>query len=168
MAAAILSGRVALITGASSGIGEGAAVALAAAGAQVAVSARRADRLEHLVKQIEDGDGKAIALPGDIVDEVGGRPLRHQGMHHGAGRHDDRSLRRHHRSKISRRDSPTRQQGRRDQEAALSTRSVCKHEAHGRRNLDSGSQGSQCTRNRIDTESEQIPRALIGRDQEFS
>jgi NADP-dependent 3-hydroxy acid dehydrogenase YdfG len=70
MAAATLSGRVALITGASSGIGEGAAVALAAAGARVAVSARRADRLERLVKQIEDSGGQAIALPGDVSDET--------------------------------------------------------------------------------------------------
>jgi NADP-dependent 3-hydroxy acid dehydrogenase YdfG len=68
--AATLSGRVALITGASSGIGEGAAIGLAAAGAQVAVSARRADRLERLVKQIENSGGKAIALPGDVADEA--------------------------------------------------------------------------------------------------
>jgi NADP-dependent 3-hydroxy acid dehydrogenase YdfG len=67
---ATLSGRVALITGASSGIGAGAAVALAAVGARVAVSARRADRLERLVKQIEDSGGNAIALPGDVADEA--------------------------------------------------------------------------------------------------
>ena len=65
-----LSGRVALVTGASSGIGEGAALALAAAGAHVAVSARRADRLESLVKQIEAAGGKALALPGDVADEA--------------------------------------------------------------------------------------------------
>ena len=44
-----LEGKVALVTGASSGIGEAAAQALAAAGAAVAVSARRADRLQELV-----------------------------------------------------------------------------------------------------------------------
>jgi NADP-dependent 3-hydroxy acid dehydrogenase YdfG len=68
--AATLSGRVALITGASSGIGEGAALALAAAGAQVAVSARRADRLENLVERIVAAGGKAIALPGDVAQEA--------------------------------------------------------------------------------------------------
>ena len=64
-----LVGRVALVTGASSGIGEAAAVALAKAGATVAVSARRADRLQDLVKKIEAFGVKALALPGDIVDE---------------------------------------------------------------------------------------------------
>lgn len=64
-----LVGRVALVTGASSGIGEAAAVALAKAGATVAVSARRADRLQELVKKIEAFGVKGLALPGDIVDE---------------------------------------------------------------------------------------------------
>lgn len=68
--AKILEGRVALITGASSGIGEAAAVALAAAGASVALVARRADRLDALVQKIEAAGGKAIALPGDVVDEA--------------------------------------------------------------------------------------------------
>ena len=52
------------MSGASSGIGEAAAIALAEAGASVAVGARRADRLERLVRRIETADGKAIALPG--------------------------------------------------------------------------------------------------------
>jgi NADP-dependent 3-hydroxy acid dehydrogenase YdfG len=68
--AGTLAGRVALVTGASSGIGEGAALALAAAGATVAVAARRADRLEDLVKRIQSAGGKAFALPGDVVDEA--------------------------------------------------------------------------------------------------
>lgn len=68
--AGTLAGRVALVTGASSGIGEGTALALAAAGATVAVAARRADRLEDLVKRIESAGGKAFALPGDVVDEA--------------------------------------------------------------------------------------------------
>lgn len=67
--AGTLAGRVALVTGASSGIGEGAALALAAAGATVAVAARRADRLESLVKRIQSAGGKALPLPGDVVDE---------------------------------------------------------------------------------------------------
>ena len=64
-----LSGRVALVTGASSGIGEAAAVALAAAGAAVAVTARRADRLQQLVQRIESGGGRAIALPANVAEE---------------------------------------------------------------------------------------------------
>jgi len=66
----ILAGRVALVTGASSGIGEATALALASAGASVAVSARRADRLSTLVKQIGQAGGKAYALPGDVADEA--------------------------------------------------------------------------------------------------
>ena len=48
-----LSGKVALVTGASSGIGEGIAIELARAGATVALSARRADRLAELVARVE-------------------------------------------------------------------------------------------------------------------
>ena len=64
-----LAGKIALVTGASSGIGAAAAAALAAAGATVAMVARRADRLDTLVRQIEDGGGNALALPGDVTDE---------------------------------------------------------------------------------------------------
>jgi NADP-dependent 3-hydroxy acid dehydrogenase YdfG len=65
-----LAGRVALVTGASAGIGEAAAVALAAAGATVAAVARREDRLKALVRKIEDAGGSAIALPGDVAGET--------------------------------------------------------------------------------------------------
>jgi NADP-dependent 3-hydroxy acid dehydrogenase YdfG len=65
-----LAGKVALVTGASSGIGEAAAVALAAAGARVAVAARRAERLQDLVGRIEAAGAEAIALPGDVSDEA--------------------------------------------------------------------------------------------------
>ena len=65
-----LSGRVALVTGASSGIGEAAALALAAAGAAVAITARREQRLHELVSRIESSGGRAIALPGDVADEA--------------------------------------------------------------------------------------------------
>jgi NADP-dependent 3-hydroxy acid dehydrogenase YdfG len=65
-----LAGRIALVTGASSGIGEAAAIALAEAGASVAISARRADRLEALAKKIEATGAKALILPGDVVDEA--------------------------------------------------------------------------------------------------
>ncbi len=67
--AGTLVGRVALITGASSGIGEAAALALAAAGAKVSVSARRADRLDDLVRRIEANGGTALPMPGDIAEE---------------------------------------------------------------------------------------------------
>jgi NADP-dependent 3-hydroxy acid dehydrogenase YdfG len=65
---ATLTGRVAVVTGASSGIGAAAAKRLAAAGARVAVLARRADRLETLVKEIEQDGGTALALPVDVTD----------------------------------------------------------------------------------------------------
>ncbi|MFG2304724.1 SDR family NAD(P)-dependent oxidoreductase [Actinacidiphila glaucinigra] len=64
-----LSGTVALVTGASSGIGEGTALTLAALGARVTVVARRADRLEALVKKIESAGGQALAVGADITDE---------------------------------------------------------------------------------------------------
>ena len=65
-----LAGKVALVTGASSGIGAGTALVLAQAGATVALSARRADRLAALVAQIEAIGGKALALPGDMTVEA--------------------------------------------------------------------------------------------------
>lgn len=65
-----LAGRAALVTGASSGIGRATALALAAAGATVAVSARRAGRLEELVRHIESSGGHGFALPGDVSDEA--------------------------------------------------------------------------------------------------
>ena len=68
-----LAGRVALVVGASSGIGEATALALAQEGASVAVAARRADRLNELVGRIEQAGGKALALPGDATDEAAAR-----------------------------------------------------------------------------------------------
>jgi NADP-dependent 3-hydroxy acid dehydrogenase YdfG len=61
-----LEGKVAAITGASSGIGEATAVALADAGAKVSLGARRKDRLDALVERIGDG---ALAIETDIGDE---------------------------------------------------------------------------------------------------
>jgi NADP-dependent 3-hydroxy acid dehydrogenase YdfG len=65
-----LSGKIALVTGASSGIGEAAALALAEAGAVVAVSGRRKERLDSLVERIEAVGGKGLALPGDVSIET--------------------------------------------------------------------------------------------------
>ena len=59
-----------MVTGASSGIGQATALELAAAGAAVAVSARRENRLVELVSQIEARGGRAIALPGDVAEEA--------------------------------------------------------------------------------------------------
>ncbi|WP_352848402.1 SDR family NAD(P)-dependent oxidoreductase [Mesorhizobium sp. M0199] len=62
-----LAGKVALVTGASSGIGEATAVALAAAGAKVAIAARRADRLEALAARIEKAGGTALHIAADVT-----------------------------------------------------------------------------------------------------
>jgi NADP-dependent 3-hydroxy acid dehydrogenase YdfG len=63
-----LTDRVAVVTGASSGIGAATAQRLAASGAKVAVLARRADRLETLAKEINQAGGTALALPVDVTD----------------------------------------------------------------------------------------------------
>ena len=63
-----LEGRTALVTGASSGIGLGCAVALADAGAKVVLAARRQSRLEALVATFRNRGWDAEALPLDIVD----------------------------------------------------------------------------------------------------
>ena len=65
-----LSGRVAAVTGASSGIGEATALALAQAGAAVALGARRVDRLEALAARIEEAGGRAVAVECDVADEA--------------------------------------------------------------------------------------------------
>jgi NADP-dependent 3-hydroxy acid dehydrogenase YdfG len=65
-----LDGTVALVTGASSGIGDAAARALADQGAAVAVAARRKDRLDALVADIEAGGGRALALETDVTDRA--------------------------------------------------------------------------------------------------
>jgi len=64
-AAEPLRGRVALVTGASSGIGEATARALAGAGAKTIIVARRADRLNALAESIEKAGGEALALAAD-------------------------------------------------------------------------------------------------------
>ena len=64
-----LAGRIVLISGASSGIGEATALALAAEGAHVAIAARRVDRLADLKERVEAAGGTALALELDVTDE---------------------------------------------------------------------------------------------------
>jgi 3-oxoacyl-[acyl-carrier protein] reductase len=65
-----LTGRVALVTGASSGLGQQFARALADNGAAVALVARRTDRLLDLQQEIEAAGGKAIAIEADVTDRA--------------------------------------------------------------------------------------------------
>jgi NAD(P)-dependent dehydrogenase (short-subunit alcohol dehydrogenase family) len=70
-----LANKVAIITGASSGIGRAAAKLFAAEGARLVVSARREAELDKLVAEIEAAGGTAIAAAGDIKDEATAQSL---------------------------------------------------------------------------------------------
>lgn len=65
-----LEGKVAIVTGASSGIGEATAIALAAEGAKVAIAARRAERLNALAERIAERGGTALAIVTDVTDDA--------------------------------------------------------------------------------------------------
>jgi NAD(P)-dependent dehydrogenase (short-subunit alcohol dehydrogenase family) len=64
-----LEGKVAIVTGASSGIGYATALLFAAEGAKVVVGARREAELDKLVAEIQAADGQAVALAGDVRSE---------------------------------------------------------------------------------------------------
>lgn len=64
-----LAGKVAIVTGASSGIGRATALLFAQEGAKLVVTARRQSELDKLVAEIEAIGGKAVAISGDVKDE---------------------------------------------------------------------------------------------------
>jgi NAD(P)-dependent dehydrogenase (short-subunit alcohol dehydrogenase family) len=70
-----LTGRVAIVTGASSGIGYATAILFAQAGASIVASARRQPQLDELVARIEASGGRAVAVAGDVRDEALARSL---------------------------------------------------------------------------------------------
>src|ERR1700733_14480436 len=70
-----LTGKVAIVTGASSGIGHATAKLFAGEGAQVVVGARRTTELDRLVAEIDASGGKAVALSGDVCNEGYARAL---------------------------------------------------------------------------------------------
>ncbi|WP_206244142.1 SDR family oxidoreductase [Novosphingobium terrae] len=66
----LIDGKVAIITGASSGIGQAAAILFAAQGASLVLVARRQDRLEQLAHQMEKDGGKVAIVAGDVTNEA--------------------------------------------------------------------------------------------------
>lgn len=81
----ITDSTIAVITGASSGIGYSLAVQLAARGAAVAVIARRKDRLDELVDKITDTGGRALAIVADVSDERQAKDAVRQAIEHFGG-----------------------------------------------------------------------------------
>lgn len=81
-AAAALAECAALVTGASSGIGAAAAVALARQGAAVAVVARRTERLEELATRIRGENGTCAVLPADLADPAQARQVIDKAVEH--------------------------------------------------------------------------------------
>ena len=63
-----IKGKVVVITGASSGLGEAAARLLAKEGAKVALGARRGERLKKLVDELDRNGGKALAVVTDVTN----------------------------------------------------------------------------------------------------
>ena len=68
-----IKGKVVVITGASSGLGEAAARLLAKQGAKVVLGARRGERLKKLVNELDHSGGKALAVVTDVTNENKGK-----------------------------------------------------------------------------------------------
>ena len=77
-----LKGKVAIITGASRGIGKSIAITLSRQGINIALAARSADKLNQVKKEIEDSGGKALCIPTDIADEKQIQELVRQTISH--------------------------------------------------------------------------------------
>jgi NAD(P)-dependent dehydrogenase (short-subunit alcohol dehydrogenase family) len=80
-----LDGKIAIVTGASSGIGRAAAKVFAAEGARVVVTARREAELDVLVEEIRQAGGEAVALAGDVRDASLNRDLVETAVGHFGG-----------------------------------------------------------------------------------
>ena len=76
----MLSGKVAIVTGASRGIGRKITLALVAQGAKVVASARNAEALDNLVAEIEGHGGEAIAVAGDVASGIDAARLIEQAV----------------------------------------------------------------------------------------
>ncbi|MDR7149900.1 NAD(P)-dependent dehydrogenase (short-subunit alcohol dehydrogenase family) [Hydrogenophaga palleronii] len=80
-----LSNKVAIVTGASSGIGWATAKMFAQEGARVVVTARRQTELDRLVEEIMAAGGQAIAIAGDVKDEAAAKRVVDTAVHHYGG-----------------------------------------------------------------------------------
>ena len=76
----MLSGKVAIVTGASRGIGRAIALALAEQGVKVIATARNPEALKELVKTIKEQGGEASAFPGDVANENDANQLIEQAV----------------------------------------------------------------------------------------
>ena len=81
----VLADKVAIVTGASSGIGRATALLFAREGAKLVVTARRRSQLDELVDEIKRAGGEAVAVAGDVRDEVLAKELVDTAVHRFGG-----------------------------------------------------------------------------------